>query len=156
MNDFFAGPIGGRSLPRTAERLSDQFGGVYEYNIEEEYMLDDLLEYFRYMSKKGDVHAHLVLGQIYEQGTLLEPKDLTSAAQHFLAVAETVFHRDGSTKLLTNELKTIDSRTLMAAAKAAAFLGKLYWRGEVDMLKDNSTARRWFLRAAENVDLILV
>jgi TPR repeat protein len=74
--------------------------------------------------------------------------------EHFTVVAENVYQRDGSTRYKTSELKQLDAKKVAYASKAASYLGLLYWRGEEGVKQDNSTARKWFTRAAESVPSI--
>lgn len=70
-----------------------------------------------------------------------------------MQVTGQVFNKDGTNKYTDKEMANLDIKLRTAAAKAAAHLGKIYWRGEqVD--KDNNLAYKWFKRAVENVSLI--
>src|SRR6185437_12010280 len=58
MRAYFAGPPGGRDLPRPPVKLSDEVGGVYGYDAQPEVLLEDLLDYFRIAAARGEYHAN--------------------------------------------------------------------------------------------------
>ena len=151
MRVYFAGPPGGKMLPKADTKLSDEVGGVYGYDAQPEATLEDLLDYFRFSARKGDQHANLVLGQVYYVGTSSIPRDLRKARDYFIEATKDVFNSDGTLKQsIDGKRPVVDAGNLEAAGKAAAYLGRIYWRGEeVSIRQDNATARRWYLRAAE-------
>lgn len=154
-----SGPPGGLSLPREARRVADEVGGVYgegasfsssgqnsikhNPNSDQNAAFDDLMEYLDLMSRKGDFKATFNLGRLYYEGSRNMRKNYRSARQHFLTVARKYWSPDD--KVITEDTMG----TGKYAAKAAAYLGRMYLRGE-GVEQNFIKALRWFKLGVSN------
>jgi SEL1 protein len=154
-----SGPPGGMNLPKEARRIADEFGGVYGEgaswsssgvnsknhgpNSDQNAAFDDLMEYLDLMSRKGDLKATFNLGRLYYEGSHTMKRNYKTARQYFLTVARSYWSSDN----------TVISQDIMGtgklAAKAAAYLGTLYLRGE-GVEQNYAKAIRWFRLGLEN------
>jgi TPR repeat protein len=103
-----------------------------------------MLELYKLAADKGDLNARLLLGHLYQQGSLRVAQDFRRALHYYRSVATLIYTPNGTKKRVQNA----DSTTEQAAAQAAAMLGEMYWRGE-GVKQSNATALLWFKHAAE-------
>ena len=150
-----SGPPGGLALSKEAYRLADEEGGVYgdgasftssginsnkhNPNSDQNAAFDDLIEYLDLMSRKGDPKASLSLGRIYYDGSRNMKKSYRTASKYFRTVAQEYWSPEG--KVISDD--TMGKGKL--AAKAAAYIGRLYLRGE-GVEQNYEKALRWFKR----------
>ncbi|CAG8577249.1 17971_t:CDS:10, partial [Gigaspora margarita] len=151
---YKSGPPGGRQLPLAKIKLYDEDGGVYGYGSSgsgsgsatkpgDQAAWDDILEYYHYSAKQGDIASQLGLGQLYYQGTKNIPQNFKLALQYLTQVTDQYWSPDTS----TTEPLSQTPKLAQAAGQAAGILGQMYWRGEgVD--QNNKTALEWFIRGA--------
>jgi SEL1 protein len=160
---YRSGPPGGHTMPREASRWADEEGGVYgegasvsssgpnanqnNQHSNTEASLEDVIEYFDLMSKKGELKATFSLGKMHYDGARTLPRDFRKAMKYFRAVTRLYWNKDGS--ILPNHLTGIDK----VAAKAAGYIGTMYLRGEgVERNFDN--AAMWFKRGIARGDAL--
>lgn len=152
---YRSGPPGGHSMLRESYRWADEEGGVYgegasvsssgpnahqnNPHSSTEASLEDVLEYFDLMSKKGDVKATFSAGKMYYDGARTLPRNFRKAMKYFRTVAKLYWTKDGS--ILANHLSGIDK----VASKAAGYIGMMYLRGE-GVETNFDTAAMWFKR----------
>lgn len=160
---YRSGPPGGHSMVREAYRWADEEGGVYgegasvsssgpnanqnNAHSSAEASLEDVLEYFDIMSKKGDVKATFSLGKLHYDGARTLPRNFRKAMKYFRTVARLYWTKDGS--ILANHLPGIDK----VAPKAAGYIGMMYLRGE-GVETNFDTAAMWFRRGIANGDAL--
>ncbi|KAI9883466.1 MAG: hypothetical protein M1823_004778 [Watsoniomyces obsoletus] len=157
-----SGPPGGRSLLRPGYRLADDEGGAYGEgasaissgvyastgtSLNTPAALDDVLEYWDLMSRKGELRSTFSLARLYYEGSRLLPRDLRKAKVYFMMVAKRYWPRDG--RSANTNMPGLEK----LAAKAAGFLGRMALRGEA-MEPSHERALMWFRRGVENGDAI--
>ncbi|XP_045113091.1 protein sel-1 homolog 1-like isoform X1 [Portunus trituberculatus] len=91
---------------------------------------DDLIQYYQFLAKKGDVQAQVGLGQLHYQGGRGVEQDHQRALNYFMQAAEA------------------------GNANAMAFLGKMYLEGSSVVKQSNDTALKYFRRAAEQSNAV--
>ncbi|KAI9766962.1 MAG: ERAD-associated protein [Candelina submexicana] len=155
------GPPGGQALVREAYSLADVDGGVYGEgasvsssgvnairggpNSDTHAAFEDVLEYLDLMSRKGDLKATFSLGRLHYEGSRVLNRNLRKAKAYFMVVAKRYWARDG--RIIAGNTSDIEK----IAAKAAGYLGRMYFRGEgVD--QNFEKARIWFKRGIANGD----
>lgn len=158
---YRSGPPGGRSWVHQGWRIADDHGGVYgegasassaginafkpNLNSDANAAIGDVIEYLDLMAQKGDYKAAFSLGRIYYEGQRGLDRNLDLAKKYFFAVASRYWRRDG--RVVENYKPGIEK----TACKAAAYLGRLYLRGEG--LKQNfDKAKTWFERGITHGD----
>lgn len=108
---FRSGPPGGRHLPRNTYRLADDDGGVYgsgasfisagqnanrmAVNSDSATDMDDVIEYLRYMSEKGDFKAQFSLARLYYEGSRGVQRNFARALYYFGILARQQWSKDG-------------------------------------------------------------
>ncbi|KAF4125169.1 hypothetical protein GMORB2_4008 [Geosmithia morbida] len=158
---FKSGPPGGRSWVHQGWRIADDDGGVFgegasassaginafkpNLNSDANAAISDVIEYLDLMSQKGDFKAAFSLGRIYYEGQRGLERNLDLAKKYFFAVASRYWKRDG--RLVENYKPGIEK----TACKAAAYLGRLYLRGE-GLNQNYDKARTWFERGVTKGD----
>ena len=156
-----SGPPGGQSLQRESYRLADDKGGVYGEgasvvssgihakrggpNSDQHAAFDDVLEYLDLMSRKGDLKATFNLGRLHYDGSRTMKRNLRTARKYFMTVVRKHWAKDGSV------ISDDDDGTGKIAAKAAAYLGRMFLRGE-GMEQNFEKAALWFKRGISNGD----
>lgn len=156
-----SGPPGGLALPRDAYRIADEEGGVYgegasvvssgvhankaPANSDQNAALDDVLEYLDLMSRKGDLKATFSLGRLHYDGSRTMKRNLKTARAYFMIVALKYWAKDGS--VLSDDGDEIGK----TASKAAAYIGRMFLRGEVTE-PSFQKALTWFKRGLANGD----
>lgn len=155
------GPPGGRTWVQQAWRIADDDGGVYgegasassaginafrpNLNSDANAAIGDVIEYLDLMSQKGDFKAAFNLGRIYYEGQRSLQQNLDLAKKYFFLVASRYWKRDG--RVADNYKPGIEK----TACKAAAYIGRLYLRGE-GLNQNFEKARTWFERGITHGD----
>ena len=156
-----SGPPGGLALPRDAYRIADEEGGVYgegasvvssgvhankaPANSDQNAAIDDVLEYLDLMSRKGDLKATFSLGRLHYDGSRTKKRNLRTARAYFMIVARKYWAKDGS--VLPDDGDEVGK----TASKAAAYLGRMFLRGEATE-PSFEKALTWFRRGLANGD----
>ena len=156
-----SGPPGGLALPRDAYRIADEEGGVYgegasvvssgvhankaPANSDQNAAIDDVLEYLDLMSRKGDLKATFSLGRLHYDGSRTMKRNLRAARAYFMIVARKYWAKDGS--VLPDDTDEIGK----TASKAAAYIGRMFLRGEATE-PSFEKALTWFKRGLANGD----
>ncbi|KAF8325879.1 uncharacterized protein EI90DRAFT_3146653 [Cantharellus anzutake] len=128
---------------------------------------EDLLEFYQFHADREEPEYALHLGRIYYQGGIYQApggiasgtegvgalsRDFARARHYFLQVARQVWLPPvkGSNKKDAHLRKkeNLDDHTLVSASIAAAYLGRMYLRGE-GVKYDPQSAKMWFERGAE-------
>ncbi|CAG8490048.1 1561_t:CDS:10 [Dentiscutata heterogama] len=159
---YKSGPPGGRQLPPTKIKLYDEDGGVYGYGASgsgtgsstkpgDQAAWDDILEYYHYSAKQGDIASQLGLGQLYYQGTKNIPQNFKLALQYLKQVTDQYWPPVTS----LSEPLSANTKLAHAAGQAAGILGQMYWRGE-GVVQNNKTALEWFIRGAKKARCFLI
>jgi SEL1 protein len=104
---------------------------------------DDVLEYYRYLSDKGDFKAQYYLARIFYDGTKDVPRNFPRALHYFGAIVRAQWSKEG--KVLTK-----GSPASHISGSAAGYLGLMHLRGE-GVSSSADRARIWFQRGAEMV-----
>ncbi|KAJ5624921.1 Tetratricopeptide-like helical [Penicillium lagena] len=158
---YRSGPPGGHSMGRESYRWADDEGGVYgegasvsssgrnarDVAQSTEASLEDVLEFYDLMSRKGELKATFGLGKMNYEGARGLPRNFRLAMRYFKTVAKKYWHKDGSVN--PNHQAGLDK----LAAKAAGYIGLMYLRGEgVD--QSFATALSWFKRGVVNGDAL--
>lgn len=147
-----SGPPGGLALSKDAIHLADDEGGVYGEGAshsssgqnahrggpasDQNAALEDVLEYVDVMSRKGDLKATFSLGRLHYDGEKGIKRNYRTARRYFQIVARKYWDRE-------NKVISEDAALGRLASKAAAYLGRLYLRGE-GVEQDYARALRWF------------
>jgi SEL1 protein len=129
---------------------------------------DDVLEYYIFNADRGETDFAFKLGRIYYQGSIYSsaggigsgsegvgrvPQDFHQAQLYFLQIARQVWPRDPPNPLQhdTPGYKAENIKQAGYAPKSAAYLGRMYLRGE-GVKQDYAMAMMWFERGAEYND----
>jgi SEL1 protein len=149
-------------MARESYRWADEEGGVYgegasvstsgpnalrDGSGSSDASLEDLLEYFDLMSRKGELKATFTLGKMYYEGTKGLPKNYRKAMKYFRQVALRYWNKDGS--LNPNHPAGIEK----LASKAAGYIGLMYMRGE-GVEQNFADAFIWFKHGLTNGDAL--
>jgi SEL1 protein len=151
-----SGPPGGHTIPRNAYRWSENYGGVYGEGAsasssgpnapkENTVSTEDYLELLEMRERQGDYTAILHLGQFAYDGRRGHRRNMRKAQKQFMKIARLYWGKDG--KVNPKGPKGIDK----IAAKAAAYIGRMFLRGE-GMEQNFGTAATWFRRGIVNGD----
>ncbi|KAL3468199.1 hypothetical protein BJX64DRAFT_247039 [Aspergillus heterothallicus] len=157
-----SGPPGGHNMVRESYRWADEEGGVYgegasvstsgpnairDASGATETSLEDLLEYFDLMSRKGELKATFTLGKMYYDGPKGLSRNYRKAMRYFKQVTKRYWNNDGT--LNSNHPAGIEK----LASKAAGHIGLMYLRGEgVD--QSFAEAYTWFKLGLTNGDAL--
>lgn len=158
-----SGPPGGQFWVSQAWRIADEHGGVFgegasassaglnafrpSAQSDAHAAIGDVIEYLDLMAQKGDYKAAFNLGRIYYEGQRGLDQNLDMAKKYFFLVASKYWKRDG--RVLENFKPGIEK----TAGKAAAYIGRMYLRGE-GVSQNFSKAREWFKRGIKHRDPI--
>ncbi|KAF8550928.1 HCP-like protein [Imleria badia] len=129
---------------------------------------EDLLEYYMFNADRGEMDFAYKLGKIFYQGSIYATaggigsssegvgrigQDFNLARSYFLKIARQVWPRDPTHPLQHNVLTDKAEGVAQPgwAAKSAAYLGRMYLRGE-GVKRDYELAMMWFERGAEYGD----
>lgn len=154
-----SGPPGGRVMVRESYRWVDDDGGIYgegasfsssghnahrdPNRLKLDADLEDILEYLDLLSRKGELKATLSLGKMYYDGARKLPRNYRKAMKYFRVVTKRYWNKEGD--VLANHPVDIEE----TAAKAAAYIGMMYLRGE-GVEQNFATAMLWFKRGLAN------
>lgn len=129
---------------------------------------DDVLEYYIFNADRGETDFAYKLGKIYYQGSIYSsaggigsgsegvgrvPQDFHQAQFYFLQIARQIWPRDPTNPLQhsASGYKAENVKHPGFAPKSAAYLGRMYLRGE-GVKQDYAMAMMWFERGAEFED----
>ncbi|KAI6007730.1 hypothetical protein F5J12DRAFT_905581 [Pisolithus orientalis] len=129
---------------------------------------DDLLEYYMFNADRGEMDFAYKLGKIFYQGSIYAAaggtasgsegvgritQDFKQAQYYFLQIARQVWPRDPQNPLQhkASAYKAEGVTQPGWAPKSAAYLGRMYMRGE-GVKQDYEMAMMWFERGAEYGD----
>lgn len=152
-----SGPPGGRNLVKEAYRWADEAGGVYGegasvsssgFNANRDRnshaSTDDIMEYLDMMARKGDLKATFSLAKMYYENRNSR-HNVRKAQRLFIKITKQYWDKQG--KIISSGPKGIDR----IAAKAAAYIGRMYLRGE-GWEQNYEKAATWFRRGIANGD----
>ncbi|CAH0056666.1 unnamed protein product [Clonostachys solani] len=158
---YRSGPPGGRSWIQQSWRISDDDGGIYgegasvssaglnafrpNPSSDANAAIGDVIEYLDLMSQKGDFKAAFNLGRTYYEGQRGLDQNLELAKKYFFLVVSRYWKRDGTR--IDNFKQGIEK----TAGKAAAFIGRMYLRGE-GVTQNFEKAKIWFERGISQTD----
>ncbi|KAF9565588.1 HCP-like protein [Agrocybe pediades] len=123
---------------------------------------EDVLEYYLFNAERGEIDFAYRLGKIFYQGSIYAspggiasgsegvgaiPRNFKQARRYFLLIAREVWPHDPPNPTQVKD----EHKPVRHAAGAAAYLGRMYLRGE-GVKADYSIARAWFERGAEHGD----
>ncbi|KAF6760305.1 hypothetical protein DFP72DRAFT_102262 [Ephemerocybe angulata] len=123
---------------------------------------EDVLEYYLFNADRGEIDFAYRLGKIFYQGSIYAsaggiasgaegvgaiPRNYKLARHYFSAIAHQVWPHDPPSTVQTKD----DNRPIGYAAASAAYLGRMYLRGE-GVKADPAMAKAWFARGAEQGD----
>ena len=158
MDYWLSGPPGGTSFVRNAYRWVEVDGGIYGEGASvsssgpnaprdgvTSAQIDDILDYLDTKERQGDYNAILALGKHYYDAPRGYRKNFRKAQRQFMKVARAYWTKDG--KVSPRAPKGIE-RT---AGKAAAYIGRMYLRGE-GMEQNFEKAATWFKRGIAQGD----
>ncbi|KAJ7690765.1 hypothetical protein B0H17DRAFT_587659 [Mycena rosella] len=124
---------------------------------------EDILEYYLFNADRREIEFAYRLGKIFYQGSIYSsrggigsgsegvgavPRDFERARHYFLLVARSVWPRDPPHPAITPK---DENAPIIFAASSAAFLGRMYLRGE-GIKADPAVAKMWFERGSEHGD----
>ncbi|EPQ55072.1 HCP-like protein [Gloeophyllum trabeum ATCC 11539] len=130
---------------------------------------EDVLEYYIFNADRGETDFAYRLGKIFYQGSLYAsfggiasgsegvgavPRDFARARYYFLRIARQVWPRDPANpgqSTAGSRDRDDDGGPVGYAAAAAAYLGRMFLRGE-GVKADPAIAKMWFERGAEYGD----
>lgn len=160
-----SGPPGGRYTVRHSYRLADDEGGVYgegasyissginkpknKAQAESAKELDDILEYWDLLARKGNLFATFTLGKMYYEGSRHMPRNLAKAKAYFTSVVNKYWATNGKV------IAGVPQGTERWAAQAAGQLGKMYLRGD-GVPQDYTEAIMWFERGVVKVSEVSI
>jgi SEL1 protein len=150
-----SGPPGGRSLVKESYRWADEVGGVYGegasvsssgFNAKSSHAsTDDIMEYLDMLARKGDLKATFSLAKMYYDGSRTTKRNVRKAQRLFMKIAMQYWDKHG--KITAGGPKGIDK----IAAKAAAYIGRMFLRGD-GWEQSYEKAATWFRRGIANGD----
>ncbi|KAJ7928457.1 hypothetical protein B0H13DRAFT_1967359 [Mycena leptocephala] len=130
---------------------------------------EDILDYYLFNADRREIEFAYRLGKIFYQGSIYSsrggiasgsegvgavPRDFERARHYFLLIARLVWPRDPINPLQYTPSTTPpkdDNAPVAYAASSAAFLGRMYLRGE-GVKADPAMAKMWFERGNEHGD----
>ncbi|KAJ1851092.1 ERAD-associated protein, partial [Coemansia sp. RSA 2703] len=100
---FISGPPLGRSLPKYRVRLTDEAGSAYGVRTGQNSIhrpvgreaFGELIEYYRFNAKKGNLKASLALADLYYSGHQFLERNLTVASRHVRRILAQLFTQEG-------------------------------------------------------------
>ncbi|KAG2015685.1 MMS2 [Coprinopsis cinerea AmutBmut pab1-1] len=120
---------------------------------------EDVLEYYLFNADRGEIDFAYRLGKIFYQGSIYAsaggissgsegvgtiPRNYRRARHYFLSIARQVWPNDPPS---TAQAKESENKPVGYAAASAAYLGRMYLRGE-GVKQDPILAKAWFERGA--------
>ncbi|KAJ7647649.1 hypothetical protein FB45DRAFT_894034 [Roridomyces roridus] len=128
---------------------------------------EDILDYYLFNADRKEIEFAYRLGKIFYQGSIYSsrggiasggegvgavPRDYERARHYFLLIARQVWPRDPINPLQYAPTNLKDENApILLAASSAAFLGRMYLRGE-GVKADPAVAKMWFERGSEHGD----
>ncbi|KAF4563274.1 ERAD-associated protein [Pleurotus pulmonarius] len=129
---------------------------------------EDVLEYYLFNADRGETDFAYRLGRIFYQGSIYAspggiasgsegvgaiPRDYTRARHYFLRIARLIWPRDppNPAQYVPAPVKEDGREGVGYASASAAYLGRMYLRGE-GVKADPAMAKMWFERGAEYGD----
>ncbi|KAJ7782738.1 hypothetical protein B0H16DRAFT_1357156 [Mycena metata] len=128
---------------------------------------EDILDYYLFNADRREMDFAYRLGKIFYQGSIYSarggiasgsegvgavPRDFERARHYFLLIARSVWPRDPPNPLQYTPQPLKDEHApVVFAASSAAFLGRMYLRGE-GVKADPAIAKMWFERGSEHGD----
>ncbi|KAJ7106038.1 hypothetical protein C8R43DRAFT_1165340 [Mycena crocata] len=128
---------------------------------------EDILDYYLFNADRREIEFAYRLGKIFYQGSIYSsrggvgsgsegvgavPRDYERARHYFLLIARLVWPRDPINPLQYTPTPLKDENLpVVFAASSAAFLGRMYLRGE-GVKADPAVAKMWFERGSEHGD----
>jgi SEL1 protein len=159
MAHWQSGPPGGRSFVRNTWRWVEADGGIYGEGASVSSSgpnaprdgfptahVDYVLEYLDMKERQGDYTAVLTLGKHYYEAPRGYKRNFRKAQRQFMKIARAYWTKDG--KVNPKAPVGIDR----VAGKAAAYLGRMFLRGEGMEQPDLDKALTWFKRGVANGD----
>ncbi|TFK26490.1 HCP-like protein [Coprinopsis marcescibilis] len=122
---------------------------------------DDVLEYYQFNANRNEIDFAYRLGKIFYQGSIYAssggiasgsegvgavPRDYGQARRYFENIARQVWPSDPPASA---QIKDSETKPVGYAAASAAYLGRMYLRGE-GVQPDPVMAKAWFERGAEH------
>ncbi|TPX31929.1 hypothetical protein SmJEL517_g04839 [Synchytrium microbalum] len=176
MERYRAGPPGGLHLPKTRTRLYEADGGIYRSGASGpgnpnqgghhgyHWSPQEALQYHHYSADRvdGDVTSQvprkLLLGQTYYSGSSHVAQNFTKALHYFRKAAKqypeqaiAAIHQAQARGEPLPTLTSLQHTRATIAAKAAGYLGQMYWRGEG--IEQNIDHAKWYFeRGAKQGD----
>lgn len=163
VGEYLSGPPYPLQTPTYKIRLYDNVGGIYGSGASgsgaaepEDTTLgaltqDDIIQFYQYNAERNDVSAQFILGQLYYTGTATVPQNFERAFRFLYAAASQLPMTSSSALNEQQQQPKQLTQSIKISAHAAGLLGEMYWRGD-GVQQDNSTALKWFHRAAEYGD----
>lgn len=158
MAHWQSGPPGGQAFVRNAYRWVEVDGGIYGEGASVSSSgpnaprdgittahVDHVLDYLDMKERQGDFTAMFTLGKHYYEAPRGYKRNFRKAQRQFTKIARAYWAKDG--KVNAKAPKGIE-RT---AGKAAAYLGRMFLRGE-GMEQNLEKAQTWFKRGIANGD----
>lgn len=158
MTYWQSGPPGGYSFMRNAYRWVEVDGGIYGEGASVSSSgpnaprdgvttahIDYILDYLDTKERQGDYNAMLTLGKHYYEAPRGYKRNFRKAQRQFMKVARAYWGKDG--RVNSKAPKGIER----VAGKAAAYLGRMFLRGE-GMEQNFEKAQTWFKRGIANGD----
>ncbi|KAF7362200.1 Ubiquitin-protein ligase [Mycena venus] len=129
---------------------------------------EDILDYYLFNADRREIEFAYRLGKIFYQGSIYSsrggiasgsegvgavPRDFDRARHYFLMIARLVWPRDPANPLqyTATALKEESNLPILHAGYSAAFLGRMYLRGE-GVKADPAMAKMWFERGSAQGD----
>ncbi|KAI1621046.1 hypothetical protein EDD37DRAFT_639615 [Exophiala viscosa] len=158
MTYWQSGPPGGHAFVRNAYRWVEVDGGIYGEGASVSSSgpnaprdgvtaahVDYVLDYLDMKERQGDFNAILALGKHYYEAPRGYKRNFRKAQRQFMKVAHAYWGKDG--KVNPKAPKGIER----VAGKAAAYLGRMFLRGE-GVEQNALRAVTWFKRGIANGD----
>ncbi|KAK5210263.1 ERAD-associated protein [Exophiala xenobiotica] len=158
MTHWHSGPPGGHTFTRNAYRWVEADGGIYGEGASVSSSgpnaprdgvitthIDYVLDYLDTKERQGDFNAMLAIGKHYYEAPRGYKRNFRKAQRQFMKVSRAYWGKDG--KVNPKAPKGIER----VAAKAAAYIGRMFLRGE-GMEQNFEKAATWFKRGISNGD----
>ena len=164
-----SGPPLGRNLPLPKISIYEEDGGIFgegasnavnrlvdETKAASDISEIELLQLFQYIeeNKKYSPGEQVLIALNYYQGTPPIKKDYKKALKIFKVAARHLpdeMYKAENIEITDKELESSPANSkIRSAAKAAALIGQMYWRGE-GVEANEIEARKWYQRSAKFV-----
>ncbi|KAG0041722.1 ERAD-associated protein [Gryganskiella cystojenkinii] len=159
---YMSGPPLGRTMPPIVVRLTDSDGGTYgagasgpgaPQSVALASDIKDFIEFHRYIAVGDSPQARAAqfqLGILFytgNAGSTTIPRDFVKAGKYLRSVADSFFTAKVTDKKSILEARKLHPKEAEDVGITAAWLGKMYWRGE-GFEVDEAQALLWFTRGA--------